>query len=181
MLIEEPAVNTRTKSMYDNSNIIDDVAIQNLYQTEIKELKSLNVVLKEVDENEIIYLNKNLFKMMREKIPNIREVKKVLYKNNNKVSVELYNPQVNVSFLNNDDLASNALTHLNFKNYLLKIPISRFMTKQNLDDLFKEAAIKTFKANLNYSFDKTYTYIAEDNDLNPSNIRNLLKGKMPCK
>lgn len=62
------------------------------------------------------------------------------------MSVELYNPLLRVLFVDNEKLINKTISHKDFKNSLLKIPISRFMKKNELIYLLMEAAINKFKA-----------------------------------
>jgi len=57
-----------------------------------------------VEEMEIVFLSISAFEVIKEVFPNFLEIRKVLYKIDRELKVEIFNPIIKVLFLDNSDL-----------------------------------------------------------------------------
>ena len=77
-------------------------------------------------------MTKNAWDIVHEVCPEFIEVKKVLYKVHGHIKCEIYSPLINVIFLSGDKMEKKEISHRNIKEYIVKVPISKFMHSQDL-------------------------------------------------
>ena len=150
------------------------------FSTRYKDLKSLNYIVNEVEEDEMIFLSKEIFEIIHEKFKDFCVIKKVVHLTNDGLKIEIWNPFVNVLFVNNDDVFNQKINLFNYEDFILKIRISNYMSGGNLLSLLKEAAMVEFNIS-DHNLEDFKILLPESNEINKENLKKLISGELDSK
>ena len=176
--IQHDDASLMTDNELDSSNILQYKSPTDIrFVTTNETYLSLNNVIKEtIKEDELVFLSKELFMFMKEQegFNNVNPIKKVLYKENDRLKVELHHPQLEVVLLNNNDFKRRKIRLDNLDQFIVKCYVSKFMNKNDLLTILKELAQdKGF-----FDLDTTKIYLPIINELTKKDKRLLLRGNL---
>ena len=165
---------------FDNTLLLDKKKITKInFFSNYPFFQNLNNLLLEVEEEDFIFLHEKVFKMMQKKIKDIKKIQKVLFSTHDGLKIEIYNPVVNILFINNDFINNKKFSVKNYKNFILQIPISKYMHGHDLNIILKEQAVVKFKT-IKYDLESSKILLPEENEINSKMVKNLLKGHLYC-
>lgn len=147
------------------------------FRTQIPAYSFLNYVLKsETEESELLFVSKNVFKLMHKIHPNLLSLKRIVYKAADGLKVEMHLPIVNVLCIDNQDIKDKRINAKNIKNFIRTVQISKYMHHSDLYQIFKEMATKSFGAQLP-KINDYQILIPEEDDLDADSVNEILTGK----
>ena len=138
--LERTDKSSKRVKVIDNNDLLNKKKIESLeFKTDLKEYEPLNYIISEnISANDLIYLNKECFNIMRKVYPDLRPIKKVVYQEMGKVRLELFNPIINVLLISNKDLENKKITKSNLKRFIVPLSISQYMNGNDLKLLITE-------------------------------------------
>ncbi len=147
------------KAFNNNRKLLDIEKMSNL-RFKSQKYRFLSKIMKEIDENEIVFLNEECFNLIQNSGIKIVDIKKVIYQATDGLLVEIYNPKVNVIFIDNDKVKQNQFKYHKYKKFMLSLCISNYMNGSDLMYLLKEAATSEFNIQ-NYDYTDSQLFLNE--------------------
>ena len=165
----------------ENKDLLDLEKIEKLkYNSENPNFNFLNILLKKVDEKEMVFLNKDCFTYILRACPEYKEIKKVIYKSNNMLKIELNTPVIKILFLDNRKVLEKEFNHINYEKYILEIPITRFISGVDFS-LYLIEIVQNYFHQSKEELQDFRLFLPENFKLETKDIRLLLKSRIENK
>ena len=136
------------------------------------------VVRPELDASEAKMLTPRVYNLLRELMPGLRELRRVVYRAPDGLKLEVNLPIVRILCLSNDDVKSKNASYMNLGKYLRTTQISKFVNQSDLVALCKEAA-HSMSGGAQARFETCRILLPDMDDLEYAKCQKLLTGKMP--
>lgn len=137
---EMDAVN---RDLFTNDDILKTSV--DIIKSDLQDFRSLEYILKDnINHQDLVFMGEACFKLIKKTFTSLKEVKRVLYKTDSGLDVELYPPRVRVLLLDNSLINSMRLEYLDkyINKYTVTVVLSKYMNDSDLRSYLAAISIK---------------------------------------